>query len=63
MGRGGERACYVNLDLSYNLEGENRKAKKLNGMKKKKKCTGVSAIVPFEFYELPRTSVVLDAGG
>ena len=53
----------MNLDLSYNLEGENRKAKKLNGMKKKKKCTGVSAIVPFEFYELPRTSVVLDAGG
>ena len=38
-GKGGRRACYVTKDLSYDYVGgrENRRAKTINGMGKKKK--------------------------
>ena len=35
-GEGGRRACYVTPDLSYK-EGENRRAKTINGTEKKRK--------------------------
>ena len=35
-GEGGRRACYVTPDLSYDWEGERKKAKIINGMVKKK---------------------------